>query len=355
MSLPFVTADLPGTGGLAKMVPEDFRVDEMPAYLPTGTGEHLFVRVEKRGRNTRDVLRELARALGVREGDAGVAGQKDRHACTTQWMSFLGASPARALDLAGEGWRVLEAALHGNKLRTGHLRGNRFLVRVRGVGPDAAARARAIADALAARGLPNFYGPQRFGRFGDNAEVGRLLLLRRAGEAVPDDPRLARAERDRTQRRFLVSAFQSAIFNEVLAARVRDGTWRTPLAGDVLQKLPSGGMFVCADPAADAPRVEAFELSITGPMPGRRQRLAPTGAPSALEERILAATGVGPRHLAASPDAEGARRPLRLPVAIEVREDEAGLLLAFDLPPGAYATTVLREITKSEAPTDREV
>lgn len=346
-ALPYVTADLPGTGGIAKVVPEDFRVDEIPAYLPSGAGEHLFVRVEKRGRNTREVVQELARRLGVSERGAGVAGQKDRHALTTQWISFAGARPERALGLEGEGFRVLEAALHGNKLRTGHLRGNRFEVRLRGTGPDGLQRARAIADALAVRGFANFYGPQRFGRFGDNAEVGRLLLQ------GADDPRVRRV-RDRTQRRFLVSAFQSEIFNRVLAARIAEGTWATPLPGDVLQKLPAGGMFVCEEPAVDGPRVASFELSITGPMPGRKARLAPRGAPAALEERMLAESGVTWEQLARSPDAEGARRPLRLPVAIDVRADEEGLVAAFELPPGAYATMVLREIAKGDLPANLE-
>lgn len=347
VSLPYVTTDLPGAGGMARMVPEDFQVEEIPAYLPSGSGSHLYLLVEKRGRNTREVQREIARRLSVREGDTGVAGQKDRQALTLQWMSFAGADPKRAAGLEGEGWRVLDARLHGNKLRTGHLRGNRFRLRLRGVHPQGLERARAIAAALATRGLPNFYGPQRFGRLGDNAEVGRLLLLHGAGQRS-DDPRVVRALRDRTQRRFLVSAFQSEVFNRVLAARLQDGSWVAPQVGDVLQKLPAGGMFVCDDPAVDAERVESFEVSITGPMPGRRVRLEPTGAPAELEARILAATGIGARELAASPDAEGTRRPLRIPVEVEVEPVEDDLLLSFALPPGAYATSVLREITRRD-------
>ena len=245
--------------------------------------------------------------------------------------------------VSGEGFRVLEAARHGNKLRTGHLRGNRFELLLRGIAEDGLARAQAIAAALAVRGLLNFYGPQRFGRFGDNAEVGALLLR------GADDPRVRRV-RDRVQRRFLISAFQSEIFNRVLAERIRDGSWALPQVGDVLQKLPAGGLFVCEDPDVDAPRVASFELSITGPMPGARMRPAPGGEPAALEERLLAETGVSLEQLAASRDAEGARRPLRLPVEIALREDPEGLRISFDLPPGSYATVVLREIVKGELP-----
>lgn len=325
-----------------KAVPEDFRVDEIPAYLPCGEGEHLFVLVEKRGRNTREVVQELARRLKVRERDAGVAGQKDRHALTTQWVSFPGVPPERALGIEGDGFRVLEAKLHRNKLRTGHLRGNRFSVRIRGMGPEGPARARAIVAALAERGLPNFYGPQRFGRFGDNAEIGRQILLN------SDDPRVRQLARDRTRRRFLVSAFQSEVFNRVLAARLEDGSWARPLVGDVLQKADSGGLFVCEDPAVDAARVASFEVSVTGPMPGGRVRPAPRGEPAALEDRILAATGVGPERLAACPDAQGARRALRIRVEPELREEEDGVVLSFVLPAGSYATVLLREITRSD-------
>lgn len=346
MALPYVTADLPGTGGLVKAAPEDFRVDEIPAYLPSGQGEHLYLHVEKRGRNTREVVQALAKALSVSEREVGVAGQKDRHALTTQWISVLGGSLEKARDLSGEGFRVLAADLHGNKLRLGHLKGNRFEIRLRGVREGAVEAARAVADTLRQKGLPNFYGPQRFGRFGDNAEVGRLLLL------GVDDPRARRAMRDRSQRRFLISAFQSEIFNRTLARRLSDGSWDRPQEGDVLQKLGSGGLFVCEDPAADTPRVASFECSITGPMPGSRVRPSPTGAPAALEESILAETGVGPEELARSRDAEGARRAFRLPVDVEVEAAGDDLIVRFDLPPGTYATTVLREIVKGDLPRD---
>ncbi|AKU90000.1 tRNA pseudouridine(13) synthase TruD [Vulgatibacter incomptus] len=342
--LPFATRDLPGVPALFKAVPEDFRVDELPAYLPSGEGEHVFVRVEKRGRDTREVVAELSRALRFPERDVGVAGLKDRHAVTTQWLSLARIDPAEALTLAGEGWRVLEAARHGNKLRTGHLRGNRFRILLRGVDEAGAVRANAIAEALRQRGLPNYFGPQRFGRSGDNAEVGRLLLLGK------DDPRARRALRDHRMRRFLVSAFQSGIFNRVLAARLEEGTWATPLEGDVLQKLPAGGLFVCAEPSVDLPRVASFECSITGPLPGAKVRPSPVGEPARLEDAILAETGVGPEHLAASRDAMGARRALRLPLALSIEREDNGIRLEFELPPGTYATSVIRELTKAGPP-----
>ncbi len=175
--LPYATPDLPGSGGTLRAAAEDFRVDEVPAYLPSGAGPHLYVRIEKRGRTTPDALRALARALGVPERDAGYAGLKDRDAVTTQWLSFPAARDPDPAALEGPGLRVLEVSRHANKLRAGHLRGNRFAIVVRGGDVE---RARAAAAALAARGLPNFFGPQRFGSEGRNAAVGRAVKAKLA-------------------------------------------------------------------------------------------------------------------------------------------------------------------------------
>lgn len=344
MNLPFATPEFPGVPALFKAVPEDFRVDELPAYLPCGEGEHLFLRIEKRGRDTREVVREIARTLKVGERDVGVAGQKDRHAVTTQWISvhLAAASVEEALSLQGEGFRVLEASHHRNKLRIGHLRGNRFQIVLRGVTGSGLDELRTIAAALTLVGLPNYYGAQRFGRRGDNAEVGRAILL------GSDDPRARRALRDPRQRRFLVSAFQSEVFNRVLARRLQEGTWARPSAGDVLERLESGGLFVCEDPATDLERVRSFECSVTGPVPGSKVRPTPSGAPAALEAEALAATGVEEAHLSASPDARGTRRALRLPIEVGVEGGEGEEAhLSFELPAGSYATSVLREFTKS--------
>src|SRR5262245_5302680 len=170
------TRDLPGTGGLHKATPEDFIVDELPAYAPSGEGTHTFLRIEKRGLTTADAVARLARALDVQPKDAGTAGQKDRQALTRQWISLPGVDPERALALTVEGVRVLEAARHGHKLRTGHLAGNRFTLTLRGVVPDGLARARAIVEWLATHGMANYFGQQRFGARGDNAARGKQLL-----------------------------------------------------------------------------------------------------------------------------------------------------------------------------------
>jgi tRNA pseudouridine13 synthase len=338
--LPFVTAELPGSGGTVRRSPEDFQVDEVPAYLPSGAGPHLYLRIEKRGRTTRDAVRTLAHALGVPERDAGWAGMKDRDAVTTQWLSFPAARDPDPASLAAPGLRVLEVSRHGNKLRTGHVRANRFAIAVRG---GDLARAAAAAEALAARGLPNFFGPQRFGVEGTNAAVGRALVL---GEATPA---ARKAGRDRFLRRLSLSAFQSALFNRWLTERMADGLFATALAGDVLKKLETGGLFTCEDAAVDGPRVARFEVSPAGPMFGHKLRPA-AGESLAREERILAAEGIALADFArGGGEAEGTRRPSRLPVAIALEGLEDGYRAQFELPKGSYATVVLRELMKSEA------
>jgi len=336
-----ITADLPGSGGAVKASPEDFRVDEVPAYLPQGTGPHLWLRVEKRDRTTRDVVRALAAALAVPDREAGYAGLKDRAAVTTQWLSFPVACDPDPASLAGDGFRVLEASRHQNKLRTGHLRGNVFTTVVRG---GDLARARACADALAARGMANFFGAQRFGAAGRNAELGRMLLRGQTG-----DPEVRRAARDRFLRRLVLSAWQSSLFNAWLAERLRDGLFATALQGDVLKKLDSGGVFTCQDPAVDGPRVERFEISPAGPMFGHKLRPA-AGEALRREERLLAAEGIGPAELArGGGETEGTRRAGRLPVSIALETVEGGYRARFELPRGSYATVVLGELTKSES------
>ena len=341
--VPFVTAGIPGSGGTLKATPEDFRVDEIPAYAPCGEGPHLWLQVEKRGRTTRDVVRELARQLGVAERDVGVAGLKDRHAVTVQWLSFPVAKSPDPASLAGEGWRVAAASRHGNKLRTGHSRGNRFSIVVRG---GDLARAQDAAVALAERGLPNFFGAQRFGADGKNADLGRAIL------AGSPDPEARRASRDRFLRRLVLSSWQSLLFNRWLAERMADGLFARALAGDAMKKLDSGGVFTCEDPAADQPRVDRFEISPAGPMFGHA--LAPlAGEAGEREERVLARDGLSRADLArGGGETEGTRRAARIPVKVDLEPVEGGYRASFDLPRGSYATVVMGELTKSDADLD---
>jgi tRNA pseudouridine13 synthase len=338
VDLPYLTAALPGIGGVLRARPEDFVVDEEPAYLPAGVGDHVFVRIEKRGLTTPQAVERIARALAVNARDIGVAGMKDRHAVTRQWLSLPPpVTPEAAQALALDDIQILEASRHGHKLRTGHVRANRFVLRVRDCIDDAEAKATAILAALAtAPGAPNWYGEQRFGRDGDNAERG-LAIVR--GEKPPRDRKLAR---------LLVSALQSKLFNDWLVARMADGLYARVVAGDLLHKQ-GGGQFVCSDPSVDEPRLLAGELVVTGPMFGASMR-APSDEAALREQRILEAAGLsGDAFASVRAIAEGTRRDASIAVGAPVVHGvEPGVIeVSFSLPGGAYATAVMREVMKT--------
>jgi tRNA pseudouridine13 synthase len=338
VNVPLLTADLPGISGLTRVTEEDFRVEEIPLYQPSGAGEHLYLTVEKTGRTTPEVAREIAKALGVREREVGTAGLKDKRGVTVQRMSVATrVPPEEAVHLSGRGFRVLDAVRHGNKLRPGHLRGNRFRIVVRGVAQDALEKARAVSERLKTAGAANLFGEQRFGKYGDNADLGRAILRRE------------KVVRDRFLRRMALSALQSEVFNRCLAARIEDGLFSTAIEGDVLKKRETGGLFVCADPAADAPRVASFEVDPAGPLPGHSIFAAQAEA-LRRETAVLDQAGLDPASFAAGGgEMEGARRPYR--IAVEGLEVEpAGtdaIALSFALPRGSYAASVLREVMKS--------
>ncbi|MRG98368.1 tRNA pseudouridine(13) synthase TruD [Polyangium spumosum] len=323
--------------------PEDFVVEEIPAYAPSGKGEHLYVTLRKTGRNTPDVARDLAHYLGADPRGTGWAGMKDRHAITTQTISIqvplgdIEDAEARIMEASLQGVEILEASRHGNKLKPGHLVGNRFTITLRGLAPEDAARVGEKLLETGRVGVPNSFGPQRFGRDGKNP-TRALAWLR--GEA--------RGPRDRREQRLLFSALQSMLFNEVLARRVAAGSWASILPGDLAKKHDSGGIF--AVPAEgreleDAQaRAEAGAISATGPMFGAKMRW-PEGAPRELEREVLATALPDASRLEAFRAlGEGTRRPLRLMVAdMSVRPIDAsgGLTVSFVLPKGGYATTVL--------------
>ncbi len=336
-------SDLPR--GRLKQSPEDFVVEEIPAYAPSGTGEHVFVRFTKRDATTLDATRAFARALGCNPRDVGFAGMKDKRAVATQTISLQaprGVDPKvlaeRALALSLDGIAVHEASPHGNKLKPGHLEGNRFAVTVRDVARDRLGDVTAALDRVARVGVPNAFGAQRFGNAGDNAV--RALAWLRGEEKGPREPRM---------RRLLWSSVQSAVFNEVLDARIQDATWTTPLAGDLLKLRSSGGLFACEDVPTDVERAARGEVSPTGPIVGARMRW-PDGAPGELERRIAGERlGEGFDLASTRPLGEGSRRALRLWVEgmrWEIVDDDPGhgaacMRVYFVLPKGGYATTVL--------------
>jgi len=331
--LPPLTHALPGTGGTIRGTPDDFRVVELPLYLPEGGGSHAYALVEKRGRTTRDLVVALMGA-GLKEGEIGVAGLKDKHAVTQQWLSVPNrhAEALEALD-ALEGVRVLQMSRHRNKLGVGHLLGNRFTVRVRDAAPDAEARARAVLAQLTAQGVPNYFGPQRFGRFGTNALDG-LKLVR--GERVPGGHRL---------KRFFVSALQSQLFNYTLKLRLERGLYARVLAGDWAKKHDTGGVFLVEDAEAESERADRLEISPTGPLYGKKVKVS-SGEAGALEAEVLEHFGL---RWADFTGRKGSRRITRVLLEeAEVTPADDGYVLSFTLPKGAFATNVLREVMKVE-------
>ena len=331
-----LTADLPGTGGRLRVSPEDFEVEEIPAYLPSGKGEHLYLWVEKVGLDTPEAAVRVASALGLGLGEVSWAGLKDRVAVTRQWLSVPArAEPALAELQPTSELRLLAHGRHGNKLRVGHLRGNRFRICIRDAErPEAVG---AVMNRLVAEGMPNAFGEQRFGR-GDNALRGVALVR---GERLPSRP-------SAFERKLYVSAYQALLFNRLLSARLANGTLRRALAGDVMRKTETGGLFVCREPEVDGPRIGRGEISPTGPIFGWKMQ-RPEAEVDAEELAMLAAEGLtidSFRRL--GPIAEGTRRPYTVPVS-EARWSVEGsrVELSFVLPAGSYATVLLDEVMKS--------
>jgi tRNA pseudouridine13 synthase len=323
---------------LFKQSPEDFVVDEIDAYPALGEGPHVLVRIRKRSLNTEQAVARIAEALGANRRDCGFAGMKDRDAVTTQRISVPNVDPARVMELAGR-WpdlEILEAERHRNKLKPGHLRANRFRIRLREV--ERVDEVLAGLERIKRDGFPNAFGPQRFGRDGDNAERARALL---AGA----DP-----GRDRRAARFLLSALQAEVFNAFLAARP------LPLdaleLGEVATLHASGGSFVVEDLARELPRAAAFEISASGRIFGTKL-LAPRGAPAEREAAVLRAAGI-PDRLATPRGIRlrGARRPVRAPVAdleVEAVATDA-VRLRFTLPAGSYATVLAEDLFTEAEP-----
>lgn len=343
LRLPYISADLPGIGGVLRATPDHFVVEEVPLYPATGEGQHLYVNITKVGLTTKDVQAQLARLFKLSQGEVGYAGMKDKQARTTQTFSLnVGHhAPAFAAEAATQIATELPvtvnwASFHKNKLRPGHLLGNRFTITVTALALPAAEaqeRATAIVELIQAQGLPNFYGPQRLGADGNNVRQG-LALLR--GELE---------KRDRWLRRFLISAFQSYLCNRYLARRVERGAFDHLLAGDVAKKYATGGMFDVADVEVEQPRYADKEISFTAPMYGTKLWAA-QGAAGELEAEVLAESQISMDDLARS-HVEGTRRLGRLLLPdLETTASPDGLIISFMLPKGAFATTVLRELMK---------
>jgi tRNA pseudouridine13 synthase len=313
---------------------EDFFVEELPGFEPSGAGEHLLLSVEKRGMNTAFASKRIAAWAGVDESAIGYAGLKDRHAVARQrfsvWLPKKVAPDFAALQ--SDELRVLEHAWHARKLPRGALAGNRFVLLLREVeGGRAAIETRL--QTIASEGVPNYFGEQRFGRGGGNVQQAVAMF---AGRRVK-----------REERTMLLSAARSELFNRVLAARVEAGNWNAALEGEVWMLDGSRSVF---GPEAFsetlAARLAAFDIHPTGPLWGEGELRS---ADAARDTELAAMQGDTATRLRAGLERAGLAQERR---ALRLRPQDmawfwlhhGSLQLRFSLPPGCYATTVMREL-----------
>jgi tRNA pseudouridine13 synthase len=402
MILHYLTREFPGIGGSLKQRAEDFFVQEIPLYEPSGEGEHVYCEIQKVNLTTFEAIVRMARALGVPNKSIGYAGMKDARAVTQQLLSIVGTTEQAVMSLRIPDLTVLWAARHGNKLRLGHLKANRFAIKIRDVEPTDILKLRAPIDELSRRGMPNYFGEQRFGRRGDNDLLGAALvrgddaglLKQLLGNPDPatDDARAIEArtaydagdlsqalelmsgglERavlarfiksgqpaaavrsiDEKIRRLWVSALQSRLFNDVVAQRIDSLHYLQD--GDFAYKHENGACFAVENAAVEQPRCNVFEISPTGPLLGCRMSL-PTGEPLQVEQNVFNAAGLsaGDFRSAHLGKIRGARRPLRVKaedVELVAGADSNGphITVAFTLPAGSFATVFLGELMKTGA------
>jgi tRNA pseudouridine13 synthase len=352
--LPRVAGAWPGCGGRLKGSPEDFVVEEIPAYLPEGSGEFLYLWVEKRGLAAEQLVSHLARLLQISHQDIGVAGLKDRHAITRQFVSIPAKCESRLCAIDHPQITLLETGRHRNKLRPGHLKGNRFSIVIRDIEPAGLERARAIVADLATRGGANYFGEQRFGRDFETLRLGWDLL--RGTKGPHDIPRARR----KFLHRLALSSVQSALFNVWLSDRLGTGRLHQLQVGDVMQVTASGGPFVVEDLDREQPRYAAHETVLAGPIFGPKMKEA-QGAARADEDRLLDRAGLTRDSFLRYPHlTSGTRRPALVWLTdLAIEEIEASSLrVRFTLPAGCYATVLLRELmgeaTAPAAGTDSE-
>ena len=338
-TVPYLTASIPALGGRIRSTPDDFCVEERPLYLPCGEGEHLYIRVKKRGLSTPDLVLRLASQLHVKAQTVGVAGLKDAQAVTTQLLSLQGvkAETVAALPIDDRLLTLEILGRHRNRLRKGHHAGNQFRLVIRDVRERSEDDLQELFDELVRRGVPNYFGPQRQGRSGTNFQLGAELLQDAA----------RRNKMPRNKRIWFMNAYQSHVFNRIVAKRIE--SIDRVFLGDWAMKSENGACFPVEQPEVEQPRADRFEISPTGPLFGSRAPWA-TGVPGDIEQAVAAELGTTPELLSKAGAECGFRGERR---ALRVRLNELSwslegtvLTLGFWLPPGSYATSVLREVVK---------
>lgn len=330
---------MPEVAGIIRTIPEDFKVVEIGRVNPEGAGSHLWLWVEKRAANTQWVARELAKLVGCAARDVGYAGLKDRHAVTQQWFS-LPFSESAPVDLKvpdGQSFRILKQQRHSKKLKRGTLNGNQFELKIRDLQGDQSKLQQRLVF-VRDNGVPNYFGPQRFGHAGRNVQQGFQLLSKRA--RLP-----------KNKRSLYLSAIRSFLFNQLLAERVELETWNRIVCGELAMLDGTQSVFPCEIPDAEIEdRCQRHDIHPSGPLPGEGGT-QPTDKALQLEQKVLQ-NWPELTDLLCSQRVQASRRCLRLmPQGMVWDLSDGNLVVSFALAPGAYATTVLRELVQlQEAP-----
>jgi tRNA pseudouridine13 synthase len=338
IGLPFALPELPAVGGKVKARWEDFVVEEIPLQPPSGEGPYLRILVEKRGWDMETLIRHLATQLGIDDTRVGYAGLKDKQAVTRQYLTVPAECRDKLAAVEGPNSSILESTPDSVFLKPGDLAGNRFVIRLRGAKADSLETVRAALEQLSRDGLANVHGNQRFGKDLQAVDTGRSVVL---GEK--DVTGLSRLKR-----RFVISAFQSYLFNAYAAARIERGLLRRVLTGDVLREIPSDTLLI-AGARWRAIDVDGRKLAVTGPVYGRGLMWG-EGRVRELELDVLSKYGIPPSAFDEFQSIGwGSRRNLLVfPDDCSVAPDPDGILLSFRLPKGCFATVVLRELVKRE-------
>ena len=344
LDLPYITKDLLGIGGKIRAKPSHFIVEEVPLYEPDGTGIHLYLNITKEGITTRDIQLKLAELFHRDPSEIGKAGLKDKYAIATQNFSIVfdgeQPDPEDVMKIVESKLpvKVNWARYHGNKLRAGHLEGNRFTIIISETDDEAYDKAQKIAERIHETGIPNYYGTQRTGKDGENIIQGWLILKgkKRLG--------------DRWLRKYLLSSYQSYLCNRYLAERVEEGKFSRLIHGDLAKKHDTGGIFWVEDLETEQSRFDNKEISFTAPMYGYKMRQAKYESKE-LESRIVESVTITMDDFRKH-HVKGTRRMGRILPEITVQDHLEGLALSFTLPKGAFATTVLREFMKNDKSVD---
>jgi tRNA pseudouridine13 synthase len=339
--LPYITSTNLYIGGLLKQEDQDFQVEEIPLYLPSGEGQHIYLLLRRRSLTTKEVVSNLQKLFEIHETDIGFAGLKDRNAVTTQWFSLsLGANAKieevkEKIKLNLEALEILDASKHTNKLKTAHLVGNKFKIVVKNVEKNSFSIAKKIRDEVLGSGIPNYYGPQRFGSKKDNHIIGKQILLKQ------------KKEKRRWVKKLMLSAYQSHLFNTWLSNRILSKKFNSIIKGDLLQTITGQRPFPYDEDKEHLKEFKEQIISYTGPIYGPKVS-TPTDDALESEEKILETEEVNIEDFKNS-KLPGARRLAHIYLNdINIEEVNEGLEFSFTLNKGSYATSLMREFMKTD-------